>query len=203
MRRWQTLWGIFLFLTTNIHGQLSETDWVDILQLDSTFVLDVRYATPNNFMGKVIYPCPKVLLRHAVAKDLVRAHLAFKEMGYRIKIFDGYRPHSLQWELWNNTPNKAYVADPSKYGSRHSRGAAVDLTLVDSAGEELDMGTDYDFFGAKAHHTYMGVSAQVRQNRQLLKETLAKYGFSSIRSEWWHYNHQKKFPLADIPLPCP
>ncbi|MEM6299305.1 MAG: M15 family metallopeptidase, partial [Bacteroidota bacterium] len=109
---------------------------------------------------------------------------------------------SVQWELWNGTDKKQYVANP-RYGSNHNRGAAVDLTLVNAqTGEQLDMGTTYDFFGKKAHHSYQNLSSEVLARRKLLKTVLYQYGFTSINSEWWHYNYFRKYPVSDHPLDC-
>lgn len=185
------------------YDTLPDSAFVELIRLDSTFILDVRYATSDNFMGKPVYPCPVVLLRKVAAQALVEAQQAFRAKGYQIKVFDGYRPLSVQWELWNTTPNKNYVANP-RYGSNHNRGLAVDITLVDmETGQQVDMGTKYDFFGRRAHHTYTNLSEQVQTNRLLLKQTMERHGFSSIRSEWWHYNFKARFPLSDRELPCP
>ncbi|WP_154656988.1 M15 family metallopeptidase [Hugenholtzia roseola] len=181
---------------------LPDSAFVDLMQIDTTWVLDIRYATEDNFMKKKVYPCPKALLRKVAAEALLQAQKKFLEKGYAIKIHDGYRPLSVQWVLWNSTPHKGYVADPRK-GSNHNKGCAIDLTLIlRETGEELDMGTPYDFFGKKAHHTYLDFPAEVLANRRLLKSTMESVGFKSISNEWWHYDFKIKFAVSDFPLPC-
>ncbi|MCS6967421.1 MAG: M15 family metallopeptidase [Cytophagales bacterium] len=178
----------------------ADTAWVELISLDSTFILDVKYATKENFTGQVLYDCGRVFLRKKVAEDLVKAHAWVKQQGYRMKIFDGYRPLSVQWRLWHQAPNKRYVADPRK-GSMHNRGCAVDLTLVDSLGNELDMGTPYDYFGQEAHWSYPH-SKEVQKNRQLLQQAMKKNNFRTIKTEWWHFSHRNLYPISNFPIPC-
>ncbi len=177
--------------------------FVDLETLDTTLVEDVRYATTNNFTGKKIYDCAKCLMRYGAAKDFVKAQKEFLSMGYRIKIFDSYRPHSAQYKLWEIMPNINYVAKPDK-GSIHNRGAAVDMTLVDSSGQDLDMGTDFDFFGEKAYSTFTNLPDKVLKNRNLMWSVMYKHGFRKIRTEWWHLSHYScmKYPISNMPLPC-
>lgn len=181
-------------------GSPPDTSWVELLQLDSTFILDVKYATKDNFTGEILYDCGKVYLRKKVAEDLVKAHREIKAKGYRMKIFDGYRPLSVQWRMWKKTPDKNYVADPRK-GSMHNRGCAVDLTLTDAQGNELDMGTPYDFFGKEAHLDFPH-DKRILANRQLLQEVMKKHNFRPIKTEWWHFSHRNLYPLSDFPIPC-
>ena len=184
---------------------LADSAMVELIQYDSSLVLDIRYATENNFMKQKVYPCAKALLRKVAAKAIFEANEKFKEKGYRIKVYDGYRPLSVQWILWNTTTNKNYVANPRK-GSNHNKGCAVDMTLVDEQGNELNMGTEYDFFGKEAHHTFTDFPKETKneilKNRTLLKSIMASVGFSSISNEWWHYNFKIKYPVSDTPLPC-
>ncbi|AFM03427.1 D-alanyl-D-alanine dipeptidase [Bernardetia litoralis DSM 6794] len=185
--------------------KLEDSVMVELINYDSTLVLDIRYATEDNFMKQKVYPCAKALLRKVAAEALFEAHQKFKEKGYRIKIYDGYRPLSVQWILWNTTTNKNYVANPRK-GSNHNKGCAVDMTLVDSLGNELNMGTGYDFFGKEAHHTFtafpIDTKDEILKNRKTLKTIMASVGFSSISNEWWHYNFKIKYPVSDTSLPC-
>lgn len=185
--------------------KLEDSVMIELINYDSSLVLDIRYATENNFMKQKVYPCPKALLRKIAAEALFEAHQKFKEKGYRIKIYDGYRPLSVQWILWNKTTNKNYVANPRK-GSNHNKGCAVDMTLVDTDGNELNMGTEYDFFGAAAHHTFIDfpakTKAEILKNRKLLKTIMESVGFKSISNEWWHYDFKIKYPVSDTPLPC-
>ena len=166
-----------------------QSDFVRLKDLSADFVYELKYATPDNFLKQAVYDCGECYLRKSTAEALVKANEAFKQLGYRIKLFDCYRPLSVQKKMWKILPGTHYVANPAK-GSKHNRGAAVDLTLVDAQGKELNMGTPFDFFGKEAHHTYTEHTKEVLENRKLLKETLNKYNFKSIYSEWWHYEYR-------------
>ena len=174
-------------LSFMVWGQ--QSDFVRLKDLSSDFVYELKYATPDNFLKQAVYDCGECYLRKSTAEALVKANEAFKQLGYRIKLFDCYRPLSVQKKMWKILPGTHYVANPAK-GSKHNRGAAVDLTLVDAQGKELNMGTPFDFFGKEAHHTYTEHSKEVLENRKLLKETLDKFNFKSIYSEWWHYEYR-------------
>jgi zinc D-Ala-D-Ala dipeptidase len=176
----------------------------DVQVLDKTIPLDIRYATTNNFTKAQIYDCAKCLLRPEAAKAIAKAHAALKKQGYGgLKMFDCYRPRPYQQRLWDKVPDPNYVTPPAK-GSMHSRGAAVDLTIVDKSGKELDMGTAYDFFGPEAHYDYTKHTQTVLDNRKLLRTTLAKYGFEGIRTEWWHFSYRKKkYELSEYVWKCP
>ena len=177
--------------------------FVDIKTLDTTIVLDIRYATDNNFMEQKIYECPFCWLRYGAGKSLVAANKEFRELGYRIKVFDCYRPHSAQYKLWEIMPNINFVANPEK-GSIHNRGAAVDLTLIDSFGNQLDMGTEFDYFGYKAFSINLDLSDTILQNRNLLWSIMRKNGFNTIKTEWWHMSHFTclKYPISELEFPC-
>ena len=166
-----------------------QSDFVRLKDLSSDFVYELKYATPDNFLKQAVYDCGECYLRKSTAEALVKANKAFIQLGYRIKLFDCYRPLSVQKKMWKILPGTHYVANPAN-GSKHNRGAAVDLTLVDAQGKELNMGTPFDFFGKEAHHTYTEHTKEVLENRKLLKETLNKYNFKSIYSEWWHYEYR-------------
>jgi len=177
-------------------------DFSDVAKLDPSIVLDIKYATTDNFTKSKIYDCPSCLLRPEAAEAIVKAHKSLRKRGLGLKMFDCYRPRLYQQRLWDKVPNPDYVTPPAK-GSMHSRGAAVDLTLVDANGKELDMGTPYDFFGKEAHTDNNNLPTKVLANRQLLRETLAAVGFKGIRTEWWHFSYQNKvWPLSDYVWPC-
>jgi len=184
-------------------GSLADTTFVRLADYSHDFVYDMRYATKNNFLKEKVYECAECYIRAKTAKALIKANTAFLEKGYRIKFFDCYRPNSVQHKMWELFPNPQYVADPVK-GSIHNKGGAVDVTLVDLQGNELDMGTDFDFFGKEAHHDHMDLPQEVLNNRKLLKETLEDYGFWGIRTEWWHYNLSgaSKQKIADFRWEC-
>ena len=179
---------ILAFFVTFI-DTAQQTDFVLLKSLSSDFVFDMKYATPDNFLKQAVYECGECYLRKKTAEALVKANEEFKTLGYRIKLFDCYRPLEVQKKMWKILPGTHYVANPAK-GSKHNRGAAVDLTLVDKDGKELDMGTPFDFFGEKAHHTCTTLPKKVLENRKLLKDILNKYNFKSIYSEWWHYEYR-------------
>jgi zinc D-Ala-D-Ala dipeptidase len=179
---------------------LPDTAWVELVRLDPSFVLDIKYATADNFTKQVLYDCPRCFLRKKVAIDLLAAHEQVKKAGYRMKIFDGYRPLSVQWKMWHLTPSKKYVGNPRK-GSMHNRGCAVDLTLIDAQGQELDMGSPYDFFGTTSHLDYPHPKA-VASNRRVLQSAMTGHGFQLLKTEWWHFSHTRAYRISDFPIPC-
>ncbi len=176
-----------------------DSDLVNIRMLITDIVLDIRYATVNNFTGMVIYPAAKAYLVKPAANALalVQKELYKEQLG--LKVFDAYRPLSAQRALWAVKPDPNYVADPTE-GSRHNRGAAVDLTMVDASGNELSMPTPYDTFSKKAHSDYPNLSDEVLQNRDLLQKVMIKHGFKPLPTEWWHFDYQswEKYPILDI-----
>ncbi|KAB2924291.1 MAG: D-alanyl-D-alanine dipeptidase [Bacteroidetes bacterium] len=174
---------------------------VDILSVEPSIVLDIRYATANNFTGQVLYPAAKAKLRREAAESLAAVQRELKMMGLGLKVYDAYRPLAIQWKLWEVVSNPSYVADPRK-GSRHNRGAAVDLTIVDSLGAELEMPTPYDDFTEKASQSYEELPERVKRNRALLRDVMERHGFLRIQSEWWHFDFHgwEQFPVMDEPL---
>ena len=166
---------------------INDTTFVNLKEYSQDFVYDMKYATPDNFLKAKVYDCAECFLRLKTVSALVEVNKKFMEKGYKIKIFDCYRPLDIQKKMWKIVSNPEYVANPAK-GSIHNRGGAVDITLVDSNGKELDMGTSFDFFGIEASHNYTNLSQEVKQNRMLLKTTMVNSGFNSFESEWWHYN---------------
>ncbi len=164
------------------------TLWTEITTRDSV-VIDLRYATTDNFTTSQIYPCGRCFLRPSVATRLLQLNRKIiKEKNYQFKLYDCYRPRPAQQRLWDQHPNPTHVTHPSK-GSMHNRGAAVDLTLVSiSSGQVLDMGTDFDFFGREARLDYIGHTDSIQSNRIYLQKLMEDAGFKSIKSEWWHYS---------------
>lgn len=179
------------------------TKWTHILDVDATILEDMRYATTNNFVEAQMYDCPACYLRPEAAIAVGKAHKILQEKGFGgLKMFDCYRPRPIQQKLWDKVPNASYVTPPWK-GSMHNKGLAVDLTIVDTNGVQLDMGTIFDFFGKEGHHTYTGHSPEILANRKLLKETMAAVGFRHIRTEWWHYSYRKvTYPISDWVWDC-
>ncbi|RZS99802.1 M15 family metallopeptidase [Aquimarina brevivitae] len=184
-------------------SNIQDDEFVNIEELSNNFMLDMRYATNNNFLKESVYDCAKCFVRGKVAKAILQAQKELMRKGYRIQFFDCYRPHSVQKKMWKIVSDPGYVANP-KGGSVHNRGAAIDITLTDLKGNPLDMGTDFDHFGKEAAHAYAKLSDEVKENRKLLRTTMEKYGFTTIRTEWWHYNFQggKKYEIADFTWDC-
>jgi D-alanyl-D-alanine dipeptidase len=166
---------------------VNDTTFVNLKDYSDDFVYDMKYATEDNFLKAKVYDCAECYLRLKTVVALVEANKEFIKKGYRIKIFDCYRPLDIQKRMWKIVSNPQYVADPAK-GSIHNRGGAVDITLVDTYGNELDMGTPFDFFGIEASHGYAKLSEEVKDNRMLLKNIMTAEHFNSFDSEWWHYN---------------
>ena len=164
-------------------------------------MLDIRYATENNFTKKILYPTAKAKLRREAAESLASVQKELRMKNLRLKIYDGYRPLAIQWKLWEIVPNEDFVANPKK-GSKHNRGAAVDLTIIDSLGNELEMPTGYDDFTEKASQEYMNLSENALKNRALLKDVMTRHGFQPIKSEWWHYDFRgwEQFDIMDEPF---
>ncbi|MGN7514717.1 MAG: M15 family metallopeptidase [Allomuricauda sp.] len=182
---------------------LADTTFVRLADFSEDFAYDMRYATENNFLKAKVYDCAECYTRVKTAKVLIEANKDFREQGVKIKFFDCYRPNSVQYKMWEIVPNPQYVANPDK-GSIHNKGGAVDITLVDMEGNELDMGTDFDYFGKRAYHDNMDLPQEILDNRKLLKETMEAHGFWSIRTEWWHYNLSAATndPVANFKWEC-
>ncbi|BCL39566.1 D-alanyl-D-alanine dipeptidase [Nostoc sp. MS1] len=178
-----------------------DTQLVDIQTVNKDIVIDIRYATTNNFLKQKVYPEARCVLRYGVAKKLsqIQQDLSRKQLG--LKVYDCYRPLSVQKLMWRVIPDERYVANPAQ-GSRHNRGAAVDLTLIDNNGKELEMPSKFDSFTPASHRNYNGGSAQARKNRQLLEDTMQKQGFSGLSTEWWHFDASdwQNFPVMDVPF---
>lgn len=183
---------------------VQDSSFVRLRDWSEDFVFDMKYATTDNFLKADVYDCPECYLRLGTVKALVAANKSFLKKGFRIKLYDCYRPLTIQKRMWAIVSNPKYVADPAK-GSIHNRGGAVDLTLVDANGNELDMGTNFDHFGAEAAHGYKGISRKVKKNRAMLRKIMEQNGFHAFESEWWHYNLDgaAKFPLANFVWACP
>ncbi|MBV7272094.1 M15 family metallopeptidase [Clostridium sp. PL3] len=175
---------------------------VRLKDLDDTISIELRYASENNFTGKKIYPIDICVLRRTTAEKLVKVNEEVKKKGYRIKVWDAYRPVYVQQLFWNVLPDDRFVANPAKTGSKHSYGAAVDVTLITNNGEELKMPSSFDDFSIKARRDNPNIEEEVRKNLNYLTETMCKFGFDYIDSEWWHYvdSEWKKYDILDVKL---
>jgi zinc D-Ala-D-Ala dipeptidase len=168
-------------------------------------VLDIAYATPRNFTGKPVYARPGCYLHGDAAAKLAAAVKLARALGLRLKVFDAFRPSEAQWVLWNFRPDPEFLADPRK-GSPHSRGVAVDVTLIGADGNELDMGTAFDAFTPLSHHANTEISEAAQRNRFLLLGLMSAAGWDFYGNEWWHYQlfEPKKYPvLGDDALDRP
>jgi D-alanyl-D-alanine dipeptidase len=189
-----------LLTSTSCVTRQTPGDLVEVKKVMPNIALDIRYSTTNNFTGKILYDSDRCFLRRSVANHLRAAQKEFNEMELGLKIYDGYRPISVQKKMWAIFPHEDYVANPAK-GSRHNRGAAVDVTLIRlSDKKELAMPSGYDEFTEKAHRSYMGGSAEAIQNRRLLERVMQEHGFVGLSTEWWHFDdvNWKNYELLDI-----
>lgn len=178
----------------------TDNNLIDLEKYIPEIVLDIRYATKNNFTGQKLYKMPKAYARKPVARVLLKIQNELKKQGLGLKIYDAYRPYAVTLKFYRIYRDTNFVAAPWK-GSSHNTGCAVDLTLIDlDTGKELEMPTGFDDFTEKASHNYMNLSEKVLQNRQLLKNIMQKYGFVPYEQEWWHYRYKDsgKFGLLDL-----
>jgi zinc D-Ala-D-Ala dipeptidase len=181
-----------------------EADLIELINLDTSFKLDVRYARTDNFVGKVVYPEARVFLQRPAAEAVLRVHKKLAEMGYGIMLYDGYRPWSVTKLFWEVTPEdkRMFVANPER-GSKHNRGCAVDLTIYDlKTGKPLPMPSDYDEFSERASPDYAGGTEEERSNRDLLRRLMEAEGFIVNDNEWWHFDFKdwESYGIYDIPF---
>lgn len=177
---------------------------VELKGLIPNIVYELRYASRNNFMNRMMYPAgtTTTFLRLPAAKALLKVQQELKTKGLGIKIYDAYRPYSVTVKFWELVKDEDYVAHPAK-GSGHNRGIAVDLTIINiksAMGTEVLMGTAFDNFSDTAHHSFTKLSNEILQNRQLLKSIMEKNGFKAYNKEWWHYSWPEsgRYELLDI-----
>ncbi len=199
------LYSLYFLLFINLFAYAQNSKQLVLLDtINDGFAYDIRYATSNNFLKEAFYDCAACYLRPEVANALKEANHYFCEMGYKIVLFDCYRPVSAQKKMWKVFPNPQYVANPYKSGSVHNRGAAVDISLAKLDGSPVDMGTDHDFFGREAHIDNTSLPKRVLQNRKLLQDGMRKFGFETIRTEWWHFNYKKNYSyqIIDFNFEC-
>lgn len=180
-----------------------QPDWgfVEITQQRTGIVVDLPYATKKNFFKTQLYSLNRCFLRRVVAKRLVAVQGNLEKQGLGLKIWDGYRPLSVQKAMWRIKPDPTYVANPSN-GSRHNRGAAVDVTLVDADGSELKMPTTYDEFSPRARANDLKLSRVASKNRTILQEAMTANGFTIMPSEWWHFDAAgwRGYGIVDISI---
>jgi D-alanyl-D-alanine dipeptidase len=185
-------------------GGSRASDLVELVTLDPSLKLDVRYASTNNFMGTAMYSQARAFLQRPAAEALVRVHRALAREGYGLLIHDAYRPWYVTWMFWEATPDSqhTFVANPAT-GSRHNRGAAIDLTLYDrKTGNAVRMPSGYDEFSPRAYPAYSGGSDSERARRDLLRRFMEAEGFTVNSAEWWHFdfNGWRDYPVLNTPF---
>jgi len=164
---------------------------LELIKIDSTIQLDIRYARHDNFVGRPVYDQARAFLMRDAANALIKVHQELSKSGHGLVVFDAYRPWKVTKLFWEvvNTEQRKYVADP-EIGSQHNRGCAVDLSLFDfETGRQLEMPSEFDEFNEKAHPGFEGGSKLQRENRDLLISAMAAEGFTVNRNEWWHFDH--------------
>jgi zinc D-Ala-D-Ala dipeptidase len=181
-----------------------QADLVELVTLDPSIKLDIRYAGTNNFLGKPVYPEARAFLQRPAADALLKAHRELAASGYGLLIHDGYRPWAITKLFWDMTSGsqREFVADPSR-GSKHNRGAAVDLTLYDLAtGQAVEMPSGYDEMTPRAYPDYRGGPPEALGKRDLLRRAMERHGFTVEPNEWWHFNYREweLYPILDIPF---
>jgi zinc D-Ala-D-Ala dipeptidase len=188
---------------------LRDAGLVEPSGFDKSIVLDIRYATDNNFTGQKVYPSARCYLRADIAARLVKVQAVLRAQGLGLKVYDCYRPFSVQERFWSIMPDERYVLEPVRKdgvmvkSSRHNKGAAVDVTLVDARGRELSMPTGYDDFTDKAHRDSAAASQDARKNSLLLEKAMTAQGFEPLPTEWWHFDGPgwQQYPPLDLSLP--
>jgi D-alanyl-D-alanine dipeptidase len=183
-------------------GDFLKPDLVELVTLDPTIKLDIRYATTNNFLGTPVYTQARAFLQRPATEALLRANRELKAQGYGLIIHDGYRPWYVTKIFWDAVPTdkRIFVADPSA-GSKHNRGCAVDLSLYDlKTGQEVEMPSGYDEMTERAYADYPGGTEQQRALRLLLRQAMEKQGFEVIPKEWWHFDYKdwKRYPILNV-----
>ncbi len=205
-----TPWLICFILISNAFAQNAppkedhkrEAHLVELISLDSTIKLDIRYATDNNFVGKTVYPEARAFLQKPAAKALLRVHKKLKKQGLGLLIYDGYRPWAITKLFWEVTPEdkRKFVANPEK-GSKHNRGCAVDLSIYDlTTGLAIEMPSGYDEFTDRASPDYTGGTQKERDNRDKLRKLMEDEDFTVNANEWWHFDYKnwEDYAIYDI-----
>jgi zinc D-Ala-D-Ala dipeptidase len=185
-------------------GPHRPADLVELVTLEPSLRLDIRYATDRNFLGRAVYGQARAFLQRPAAEALVRAHARLARSGHGLLVFDAYRPWRVTLDFWQSVSpgQRAFVADPAK-GSKHNRGCAVDVSLFERAsGAEVGMPSAYDEMSERAGPRYRGGSAEQRRLRDLLRRAMESEGFSVEHNEWWHFNYKdwRHYPLLDVPF---
>lgn len=178
-----------------IQPEPGEGDFVKVQTYIPDMVVELRYATENNFTNQQIYDFTDAWLRYGTVKKLMLVQEELRQYGYRLKIWDGFRPPAAQFKLWEVCPDPTYVSNPNNGFSSHSRGNTVDLTLVYEDGTELIMPTGFDDFSKLADRDYADCGAEAAANALLLEQVMEKYGFKPYYGEWWHFTDTQAYAV--------
>jgi zinc D-Ala-D-Ala dipeptidase len=183
-------------------GPFRQPDLVELVKLDPTIKLDIRYATKNNFVGRPVYKQARAFLQRPAAEALVQVNQVLRKQGFGLVVFDGYRPWSVTKIFWDVTPEdkKIFVADPTQ-GSRHNRGCAVDLSMFDlTTGRLVQMPSEYDEMTERAHINYECAQPEAKRLRGILRAAMESEGFAVYEPEWWHYDFKdwKEYPILNL-----
>ncbi len=161
-------------------------------------LVELKYATEDNFTGQVVYDFSTAYLRYGTVKKLAAVQTDLQELGLNLKIWDGFRPVSAQFRLWEICPDPRYVANPETSFSSHSRGNTVDVTLVDSRGADVEMPTAFDDFSSRADRDYTDCTPEAANNAEILEILMEKHGFSGYKREWWHFTDTNEYPVEEV-----
>jgi D-alanyl-D-alanine dipeptidase len=185
-----------------MHEPTKVLEFVDIEKVNPRILVDIRYATNDNFTSQKVYPISKCFLRKRTAWKLNNVQKELEKRGVGLKVWDGYRPLHVQWIFWKLVPDERFVGNPARSGSKHNRGAAVDVTLVDQQGRELFMPSGFDEFSEKAFRNSPNTPKEAQANSKLLEDLMYEQGFIGYPSEWWHYEDTEweSYPIEDISL---
>ena len=175
--------------------EANDEDFVRVKAYIPDIFVELRYSTKNNFTGQKIYDFSDVWLRYGTVKKLILVQEELKEQGLSLKIWDGFRPTSAQFKLWEICSDAKYVANPNNGFSSHSRGNTVDITLVNLDGSELIMPTGFDDFSKLADRDYSDCSEDATNNSLLLENLMKKHGFKPYSQEWWHFSDTDSYDV--------
>ena len=195
--------GMFIFARAEdpaIAPRTVRHNLISLLVVRPALLQEIPYATAYNFTGNQLYPFPAVFIHKDLAGPLRRIQQELAWHGMGLKIYDGYRPLSVQQKMWDLIRDERYVSDPSKNRGRHTRGTAIDVTLIDRLGNELKMPTAFDDFTERAHRSSTQWTAEERANSRKLEAVMTKHGFIPYPYEWWHFDYQnwERYPPLDI-----
>ncbi|CAN5662439.1 M15 family metallopeptidase [soil metagenome] len=196
--RW--ILSLLAVIGTGMAQTAIEHDLVRVDTISPPPLQEIHYATPYNFTGQQLYPFAMAYVNKDVAVALQEVQKDLQEQGLGLKIYDGYRPLSVQQKMWDLIHDDRYVSNPAKNKGKHTRGTAVDVTLVDHLGNDLVMPTPFDDFTDKAHRKYPGLTKEQKENSAKLEAVMVKHGFVPFLFEWWHFDYAswEKYPPLDI-----